>query len=87
MPNDRAISGEAHHPDGQSLSWRSSPRDLKRFELTVADLFSAMALANKITDPATKTPLENGFTAGYVVTINVREGDTWKIRMLYWSYK
>jgi hypothetical protein len=24
---------------------------------------------------------------GYVVTINVREGDTWKIRMLYWSYK
>ena len=26
-------------------------------------LFSAMALADKITDPATKTPLENGFTA------------------------
>ena len=24
---------------------------------------------------------------GYVVTINVREGDSWKIRMLYWSYK
>ena len=24
---------------------------------------------------------------GYVVTISVREGDTWKIRMLYWSYK
>jgi hypothetical protein len=24
---------------------------------------------------------------GYVVTINVRERDAWKIRMLYWSYK
>ncbi len=24
---------------------------------------------------------------GYVVTINVREGDAWKIGMLYWSYK
>jgi hypothetical protein len=26
-------------------------------------LFSAMALADKITDPSIKTPLENGFTA------------------------
>jgi hypothetical protein len=24
---------------------------------------------------------------GYVVTINVRERDAWKICMLYWSYK
>jgi uncharacterized protein (TIGR02246 family) len=24
---------------------------------------------------------------GYVVTINVREGNAWKIGMLYWSYK
>ena len=24
---------------------------------------------------------------GYVVTVNVREGDDWKIGMLYWSYK
>ena len=24
---------------------------------------------------------------GYLVTINVREGDSWKIGMLYWSYK
>jgi len=24
---------------------------------------------------------------GYVVTINVREGDVWKICMSYWSYK
>jgi uncharacterized protein (TIGR02246 family) len=24
---------------------------------------------------------------GYVVTINIREGDAWKIGMLYWSYK
>jgi ketosteroid isomerase-like protein len=24
---------------------------------------------------------------GYIVTINVREGDAWKIQMLYWSYK
>ena len=24
---------------------------------------------------------------GYVVTINVREADNWKIGMLFWSYK
>ena len=24
---------------------------------------------------------------GYVITVNVREGDDWKIGMLYWSYK
>jgi hypothetical protein len=24
---------------------------------------------------------------GYVVTMNVREGDGWKIRMSYWYYK
>jgi uncharacterized protein (TIGR02246 family) len=24
---------------------------------------------------------------GYIVTINVREGDAWKIQMLFWNYK
>ena len=48
---DRAVirmSAPSGYPDGR-FQW--------------VDGFSAMALANKITDPATKTPLENGFTA------------------------
>jgi Protein of unknown function (DUF3987) len=42
-------------------------------------LFSAMALADKITDPSTKTPLENGFTTREVFRRKWSGADTYEL--------
>jgi uncharacterized protein (TIGR02246 family) len=52
------------------------------------------AIGNRVCEIAEWSVMQKKHTSqpmllkeGYVVTINVREGDAWKICMSYWSYK
>jgi hypothetical protein len=85
---EEAASGQQEIEDRYKIFFESHPKD------HATKLDQLYAIGNRVCAIAQWSMIQKIHASqppmlkeGYVVTINVREGDSWKIRMLYWSYK